>query len=632
MVSYDSKEIETVENAIISKKIEIEQNLNCFLIVGSKNKKILTPLANKIVDYILDNITLKDTYNKLSVTLESINFFIKNLRKKEDFLDDLSIIIWVLEKNNFHFSKIWEASCHLINKNNEFLEISDPSNKIKEFDFISSWKLSNNEKVVLSNKRIWDFITQSDLNELAHLSDISDLNSWIINILNDEKIKEDIKISSISYEVNWETTTEKKAYIEKTKHTFYSFFDNDLSKKAIAMFLILKERLEKESKITKNIVFVGWILISVFLLYSILSWIIWKTIEWWKTWEYKNYLIEAREYLRAANENISNPENFELNIKKSEELITKVKEENLFLNDVTSIENDISIIKKQFNWIETFDTVASNLLFKWNFSDWVKLLVLDKKLFVVWKSAVYWPIVQWQEIWINTYEWLEIDDEFIDGSIAWNDVILVTKKWRVVKLSRDLKFSYVNVLWQNTWQETPIVEAYNSNIYITNKAQNQVYMHSPAQNWFNAGVSYLNDADVKNIWKILAIWIDWWIYMLKNDLTLVKFFRAPKYRLESIVLNKLPKNYVLENPNVKIITQNNLSYIYMLLNNKIWVFQPNTKIFSDTKSLTYIWQIEWKSEQIISFAVQRDNEVQVLTKSWIYKVWFDIKDGKVILR
>jgi hypothetical protein len=95
MFLFNVKEIEmdTSKNEILSKKIEIDENLNCFIVISSNNKKILTPLLNKIVDYILDNISSKDTYNKFSVTLESINFFIKNIRKKEDNLDDLSIVI-----------------------------------------------------------------------------------------------------------------------------------------------------------------------------------------------------------------------------------------------------------------------------------------------------------------------------------------------------------------------------------------------------------------------------------------------------------------------------------------------------------------------------------------------------------
>jgi hypothetical protein len=95
MFLFSTKEMEmdSSKNAILSKKIEIDENLNCFIVISSNNRKILAPLLNKIVDYVLDNITIKDTYNRFSVTLESVNFFIKNIRKKEDNLDDLSIVI-----------------------------------------------------------------------------------------------------------------------------------------------------------------------------------------------------------------------------------------------------------------------------------------------------------------------------------------------------------------------------------------------------------------------------------------------------------------------------------------------------------------------------------------------------------
>jgi hypothetical protein len=75
-------------------------------------------------------------------------------------------------------------------------------------------------------------------------------------------------------------------------------------------------------------------------------------------------LIEARDYLRLANENIGNSEAFDLNIKKAEELALKVKDESLYLNDVSSVLDDISIVKKQFNGIETFETSTTNLVFK----------------------------------------------------------------------------------------------------------------------------------------------------------------------------------------------------------------------------------------------------------------------------
>jgi hypothetical protein len=69
-----------------------------------------------------------------------------------------------------------------------------------------------------------------------------------------------------------------------------------------------------------------------------------------------------------------------------------------------------------------------------------------------------------------------------------------------------------------------------------------------------------------------------------------KFFASPKYEMMGITLNKLPKNYKKEIPNTKIEikTSSELNYVYMLLNNKIFVFKPNSRNYKDTSSLTYI--------------------------------------------
>jgi hypothetical protein len=254
-------------------------------------------------------------------------------------------------------------------------------------------------------------------------------------------------------------------------------------------------------------------------------------------------------------------------------------------------------------------------------------------MYVIWKSSIYWPIVPWQEIKNNIFNELSIDDNFTDATPNWDEIIITTKKSRVVRFLKDWSFKYVNVLWQQTWEWSEIVESYNWNIYMTNKQANQIYKHTPSLWDFTAWIRYLKEWDSKNIWMILSIWIDGWIYILNKELKLFKLFLSPKYRLESIVLNKLPENYKIEwNSSVNLIVRNNLNYVYLFLNNKIWIFQPNTKVFTDTKSLTYRWQIEWKNEVIKWFYVPRDWEINVLTDSWIYKILFEIKDEKLMVR
>lgn len=633
MFSFEIKNIESnlSQNTTVSKKIEIDEELTCFIVIDSSNNKIVQPILNKIVDYILDNINAKDTYNKFSVALENINFFIKTLKSKDEENQELNIIIALLEKNNLHFSKIWKSSCFLINSKNDFLEITDKNDKTVSFDYISSGKLTFWERVILSSLNLWELLTQSDFEDLSSISEPKNILDVIWDILKEEKIDTNVWIVCLKYETIWEQKTLNQN-VEKIKHITYKLFDNNLSKKSIALYLILKEKIEKKWKIVKNVIFVSWILLSTILLFSIISSLLSSSIENSKNTEYKTYLIQAREYIRLANQNLANKEAFDLNIKKAEELVAKVTEQKLFLNDIQWINDDISIIKKQFNWVEIFEWNMNNMVFKWDFNDGIKLLEINKKLYVVWKTSIYWPIVTGQNIKNNTFDELEIDDEFIDWAVNWNDIILTTKKQRVIRFSNDWKFSYINVIGQTTWQGSPIVESYNGNLYMTNKDANQVYKHTPSSWSFTSWVAYLNDQDSKNVWKILSIWIDGWIYILKNNLTLLKFFSSPKYRLESLLLNKLPDNYKFESWNVWLVVRNNLSYIYMFLNNKIWIFEPNTKVYSDTKSLTYRWQIEWKNETIKWFYIPRDGEIEVLTESWIYKINFEIKDEKLLIR
>ena len=70
----------------------------------------------------------------------------------------------------------------------------------------------------------------------------------------------------------------------------------------------------------------------------------------------------------------------------------------------------------------------------------------------------------------------------------------------------------------------------------------------------------------------------------------------------------------------------------MLLNDKIFVFKPNTTDFKSTRNLTYVWQIEWWNEKIIDFNVDSDWEITVLNSKWLYRLKFEVSDDKLILR
>jgi hypothetical protein len=56
------------------------------------------------------------------------------------------------------------------------------------------------------------------------------------------------------------------------------------------------------------------------------------------------------------------------------------------------------------------------------------------------------------------------------------------------------------------------------------------------------------------------------------------------------MLNGFPDNYKIEDNTapLKIKTRANLNYVYILLNNKIYIAKPNSRRVQDTKSLQYL--------------------------------------------
>lgn len=226
-------------------------------------------------------------------------------------------------------------------------------------------------------------------------------------------------------------------------------------------------------------------------------------------------------------------------------------------------------------------------------------------------------------------------DSFIDATTFEVDILMMTKLGKVVRFARGNFFSYVDVTEQPSWEESPSIDAYATNIYLLGKEKNQIYRHKKVGNTFDAGFPYLSDEDAKSIGSILGAAIDGGIYLLKGDLSLIKVFRTPSYRVESIVLNKLPKNYdrdPTKNNKVDMIARQDLNYVYMLLENKILIFEPNTKRYQDVKSLNYLGQVEGKDFQIRDFYVDSDGTVFVLSDTGLYKMNFEVNDENLIVR
>lgn len=127
---------------------------------------------------------------------------------------------------------------------------------------------------------------------------------------------------------------------------------------------------------------------------------------------------------------------------------------------------------------------------------------------------------------------------------------------------------------------------------------------------FSIKSEVLKSEDLKGK-KILDFGIDGGFYLIKDDLTMDKIFGLPAYTRRSIVLNGLPENYTLE-PNSRdprLFIAPNLNYLYIILNNQVWIFAPDTKNYKDVKSMKYVGQIEFGEEQVRSVLITKDGSI-----------------------
>ncbi|USN58143.1 MAG: hypothetical protein H6767_07575 [Candidatus Peribacteria bacterium] len=174
----------------------------------------------------------------------------------------------------------------------------------------------------------------------------------------------------------------------KWKDVLFRMLDNAIVKRAIAWWMMAVDKMIAQKKYVKNAAFVGGIIVSFILLYVIISGVIAKTVDNRETINSKELIVEARQYIKLAGDNTGNPDMFDVNIKKAEELVSDLKDKNIFLDDVQRLLDDITVMKKQFNGVESFDETVDNALYTGDVGVANSLLKLQSKTYIVTKNSV----------------------------------------------------------------------------------------------------------------------------------------------------------------------------------------------------------------------------------------------------
>jgi len=81
------------QNTIIKKNINLDNNLDCFILISSSNSRLSENLINNTLEYLIDKVSKDDTYNDFMIALEHLNSYLKTWRIDQEEKEELDMII-----------------------------------------------------------------------------------------------------------------------------------------------------------------------------------------------------------------------------------------------------------------------------------------------------------------------------------------------------------------------------------------------------------------------------------------------------------------------------------------------------------------------------------------------------------
>jgi len=376
------------KNLLKSKSFMLDKDISCIILISTKDEKLEELFYNKIVDSVIDRIHPKNIYKDFSSALENINAFLSNWRAGDEKIKSLHWFIWIQFKKTLYFSTIWKASCYLHNSHSDIIEVTDKSEYPKDFSFISSWDIAAGESIVISNIRVLDILSKDDIKESFELWNNERTLDGLEWVLLREHEWKNIALSVVSLK---ETAPQgsKRDFLASANYILLRCMDNKLVKNTVGRLYQFRDYFTSRNLQTKQILLAWGILLSTYLLYTIVSWFFYVTTSTWNTQKAQQDLLMAQELIVTASENMNDSDVFSFNIQEAQERIVEVESEELFLWDVAKLKSNISILQKKFNGIESFETNSENTLVTFETpKKSVKIVDLSWKIYLVGESSV----------------------------------------------------------------------------------------------------------------------------------------------------------------------------------------------------------------------------------------------------
>ncbi len=639
---------ETSGASVVTKKIRVDDDRHILFQIESSKPHVISLMEGAIVDAVADAGKADDTASYFSFVLDRLNRHLRAVGAMA--ADSVRVFLAAIDSDDIHFSVLGNYNVYLV-RGGRIEDIAlGMGSDTTEFSYVSSGSVRFPDAVYVANADLLDYLTEDDVFELSSAGRDQEKRLAIENLIRREAGNRTIDCIAVAGTATEPTSVPgtgspvadravafAKRAAEMAVPAIRRAFDAAYARAAEmpalknAVETVRNAPIWKDPRVRTAAFGLG-ILVSIVLLYGTAASLFSQKTDTAVPEEYRNRLIEAQLIVEKAGKDLANREAFKESLKRAEDLIFEVRGKGVYLNDVKRLLDTISVLKKQMNGIESFDPKTHETEYAFQNREFgpVGVFEVAKKYYFVGKNGIVGPYLKGSEPKSSAYP---DGEEAVSADATAEGVIYVlTKTNRVLRFSKG-EFSYVNVEGQRTWEAGQAIKTFNSNLYLLSADGSQVYKHKPGVNGFSAKTSVFESQKYQAS-PALDVAIDGAFYVLKKDLTVDRVFSTPNYSERSVILNGLPEGYALtsENDPPKLTVSPNANYVYMVLENRIWIFEPDSRNYKDVKSLRYVGQIEVVDDTVRAIHVPKDGTVFATTDVGAYQIRFEVSDGRIVIR
>lgn len=604
-------------------------NITLTLTVEGKKENIVSILE----DHLLETISSlewdsPESDKDFAFLTENYNRFIRNLEPQD--LSNISVVVSLLKENVLTISAIGSATAYLV-EGEDITQIVAPEHDRFDFHTLTSGEVSRNASIYIANRDVMEILGADMLYEFSEMS--SSEFSETVKQMFQRELNLSFHLIRVAHSFkNLQKEPQKRGrgqldlLRQNAKTVVSKVSEMPLWQKTKQRF----EAIDLGQNEKQKYGFITAGAIVIFLLVFMLIRSFGSVIPGLSTDVYAQKVTEAQSLVEDSRKLFGNPTEFSANISRAESLLAEVRAAEKYLTDVTTIQGDIDAMKKEVYGIQTIDLSKKRPVVPFGDSGFspVATFEVNNKLLLIGKTGLISAYVRDTEL----PKILSYPQNSTAVAAAINDSgvpFIISSENHLMTLRQDV-VNNVSVSGQSSWELGGHIHSYVGNMYIVNSEQNQIYRYKPAANGFSQKTNILPQLSSA---KILDIAVDGGYYILTADGKISRFLSTNSEGVKSLTLNKIPGAWDIDAMlPTQLVANNKLSYVYIRNGKKVWIFQPNSRSFSDINALTYVAQLEIQTtEEITDISVPRDGQIYISTDKNVYDQGFQITDGNFFL-